>query len=45
MIDIAGGEVEDRAPTAEEQGKDPAAAASGGHAYSALGQAVTSALA
>ena len=26
MIDIASGEVEDRAPTPEEQGKDPAAA-------------------
>ena len=25
MIDIASGEVEDRAPTPEEQGKDPAA--------------------
>jgi hypothetical protein len=29
MIDIAGGEVEDRAPTPEEQGKDPAAVALG----------------
>lgn len=29
MIDIASGEVEDRAPTPEEQGKDPAAAALG----------------
>lgn len=29
MIDIASGEVEDREPTAEEQGKDPAAAALG----------------
>jgi hypothetical protein len=29
MIDIASGEVEDRRPTLEEQGKDPAAAALG----------------
>ncbi len=29
MIDIASGEVEDRPPTPEEQGKDPAAAALG----------------
>jgi hypothetical protein len=29
MIDIASGEVEDREPTSEEQGKDPAAAALG----------------
>jgi hypothetical protein len=29
MIDIASGEVEDRAPTPEEQGKDPAAVALG----------------
>jgi hypothetical protein len=29
MIDIASGEVEDREPTAEEQGKDPAAVALG----------------
>jgi hypothetical protein len=29
MIDIASGDVEDRAPTPEEQGKDPAAAALG----------------
>jgi hypothetical protein len=29
MIDIASGEVEDREPTPEEQGKDPAAAALG----------------
>jgi hypothetical protein len=29
MIDIASGEVEDRAPTPEERGKDPAAAALG----------------
>ena len=29
MIDIASGEVEDRPPTPEEQGKDPAAAAMG----------------
>jgi hypothetical protein len=29
MIDIASGEVEDRKPTPEEQGKDPAAAAMG----------------
>jgi hypothetical protein len=29
MIDIASGEVEDRDPTPEEQGKDPAAAALG----------------
>jgi hypothetical protein len=27
MIDIAAGDVEDRAPTPEEQGKDPAAVA------------------
>jgi hypothetical protein len=29
MIDIASGEVEDRQPTPEEQGKDPAAVALG----------------
>jgi hypothetical protein len=29
MIDIASGEVEDRPPTPEEQGKDPAATALG----------------
>ncbi len=29
MIDIASGEVEDRAPTPEEQGKNPAAATLG----------------
>jgi len=29
MVDIATGEVEDRTPTPEEQGKDPAAAALG----------------
>jgi hypothetical protein len=29
MIDIASGEVEDRPPTPEEQGKDPAAVALG----------------
>jgi hypothetical protein len=29
MIDIASGEVEDRGPTPEEQGKDPAAVALG----------------
>jgi hypothetical protein len=29
MIDIASGEVEDRPPTPEEQGKDPAAASLG----------------
>ena len=29
MIDIASGEIEDRTPTPEEQGKDPAAAAMG----------------
>lgn len=29
IVDVATGEVEDRAPTAEEQGKDPAAAALG----------------
>jgi hypothetical protein len=29
MIDIASGEVEDRDPTPEEQGKDPAAVAMG----------------
>jgi hypothetical protein len=29
MVDIATGEVEDRAPTPEEQGKDPAAVALG----------------
>ncbi len=29
MIDIASGEVEDRPPTPEEQGKDPAAATLG----------------
>ncbi len=29
MIDIASGEVEDRAPTSEEQGKNPAAVALG----------------
>jgi hypothetical protein len=29
MIDIASGEVEDREPTPEEQGKDPAASAMG----------------
>ena len=29
IIDIATGEVEDRSPTPEEQGKDPAAAALG----------------
>ncbi len=29
MIDIATGEVEDRAPTPEEEGKDPAAVALG----------------
>ena len=29
MVDIAPGEVEDRAPTPEERGKDPAASAMG----------------
>ena len=29
MVEIATGQVEDRAPTPEEQGKDPAAAAMG----------------
>lgn len=29
MVDIATGEVEDRAPTPEEQGKDPAAVSMG----------------
>jgi hypothetical protein len=29
VIDVATGQVEDRAPTPEEQGKDPAAAAMG----------------
>jgi hypothetical protein len=29
VVDIAAGEVEDRKPTAEEQGKDPAAVAMG----------------
>lgn len=29
IVDIASGEVEDRTPTPEEQGKDPAAAALG----------------
>jgi hypothetical protein len=29
IVDIAAGEIEDRAPTPEEQGKDPAAAALG----------------
>jgi hypothetical protein len=39
MTDIVSGEVEDREPTAEEQGKDPAAAAmgkKGGKAVSAF---------
>ena len=29
IVDVATGEIEDRAPTPEEQGKDPAAAALG----------------
>ena len=35
MVDIATGEVEDREPTPEEPGKDPAAVALGGKARAA----------
>jgi hypothetical protein len=41
MIDIASGEVEDRQPTPEEQGKDPAAAALGRKGGTARSKAMT----
>lgn len=41
MIDIASGAVEDREPTAEEQGKDPAAVALGRKGGKARAQGMT----
>jgi hypothetical protein len=41
MIDIASGEVEDRPPTPEEQGKDPAAAAMGRKGGAARAKSMT----
>jgi hypothetical protein len=41
MIDIASGEVEDREPTPEEQGKDPAAAALGRKGGAARARSMT----
>jgi hypothetical protein len=42
VIDIATGEVEDRPPTPEEQGKDPAAAALGRKGGKARAKAISS---
>jgi hypothetical protein len=42
VIDVATGQVEDRAPTPEEQGKDPAAAALGRKGGAARAKAMTS---
>jgi hypothetical protein len=41
MVDIATGEVEDRGPTPEEQGKDPAASALGKKGGAARARALT----
>jgi hypothetical protein len=41
IVDIATGEVEDREPTPEEQGKDPAAAALGRKGGAARAKSVT----
>jgi hypothetical protein len=41
VIDVATGQVEDRAPTPEEQGKDPAAAALGRKGGAARAKAMT----
>jgi hypothetical protein len=41
MIDIASGEVEDRPPTPEEQGKDPAAVAMGRKGGAARAKSMT----
>ncbi len=41
MIDIASGEVEDREPTPEERGKDPAAAALGRKGGAARAKSMT----
>ena len=41
MIDVATGQVEDRPPTPEEQGKDPAAAALGRKGGAARAKTVT----
>jgi hypothetical protein len=41
MIDIASGDVEDREPTPEERGKDPAAAALGRKGGAARSKAMT----
>jgi hypothetical protein len=43
MIDIASGEVEDRPPTPEEEGKDPAAAALGRKGGAARARKLTAA--
>jgi hypothetical protein len=42
IVDIATGEVEDRPPTPEEQGKDPAAAALGRKGGKARAESMTS---
>jgi hypothetical protein len=42
VIDVATGQVEDREPTPEEQGKDPAAAALGRKGGAARAKAMTS---
>jgi len=42
IVDIATGEVEDRAPTPEEQGKDPAASAMGKKGGAARAAAMSS---
>lgn len=41
MVEIATGQVEDRAPTPEEQGKDPAAAALGRKGGAARAKSMT----
>jgi hypothetical protein len=41
VIDVATGQVEDRAPTPEEQGKDPAAAAMGRKGGAARAKSIT----
>jgi hypothetical protein len=41
VIDIASGQVEDRAPTPEEQGKDPAAVALGKRGGAARAKSMT----
>jgi hypothetical protein len=43
IVDIAVGEVEDRSPTPEEQGKDPAAAALGRKGGAARAKSMTAA--